>query len=319
MKFAYFPGCKMAYHQPEYDMSVRAVLDVLGIRLMEIPFNCCGDPFRDRDFRTFVFSAARNMALADRVHQTILTPCKCCYGSLRHAHFWLKKDPLLRKEINSLLKAEGLRWRPEIRVRHLITVLVRDVGPAALKSRVRKPLKGLAVAAHYGCHALRPASVTRFDNPLAPTIFETLVSATGADAVISPLRLECCGHPIREKNERLSIRLMERKLADARRSGADLLCTACTHCQIQFDTERASAAGSETEGIRMPALPVSQLLGVSFGLDSSTLGLAADAEGHSWAVLITGAGATAPKLRSSPGQSLCRVEPDASMSQIVSR
>ena len=273
MKYAYFPGCKIPYHQPQYDLSTRAVLDFLGVRLVEIPFNCCGNPIRDRDFKAFLFSAARNLALADREHQSILTPCKCCYGSLMHAHFWLKRDPSLRREITTLLKAEGLRWHPDIHVRHLLTVLVREVGAAALSAWVRRPLTGLAIATHYGCHALRPAAVTRFDNPLAPTLFETLVSVTGADAVICPLRLECCGHPLWEKNSRLSVRLMNRKLADARRSGADLICTACTHCQIQFDTVRSFQPAPEPDQVGPPAILMTQLLGLSFGMDETALGL----------------------------------------------
>lgn len=282
MRFAYFPGCKMAYHQPRYDASVRTVLDALGVRLTEIPFNCCGDPFRDKDFKTFVFSAARNMALADREHQTILTPCKCCYGSLKHAHYWLKQDASLRREIGGLLESEGLRWHSGIRVRHLLTVLLRDVGTAALHARVRRPLNGLAVATHYGCHALRPASVTRFDNPLAPTIFEMLVSATGADVVIAPLRLECCGHPLWERNNRLSIRFAARKLADAKRSGADLIATACTHCQIQFDAVRSLRTTTEAALEHLPAVPVTRLLGMAFGLDEplSDSGDAVIASGH---------------------------------------
>ncbi|MGD9187656.1 MAG: heterodisulfide reductase-related iron-sulfur binding cluster, partial [Desulfobacteraceae bacterium] len=61
------------------------------------------------------------------------------------------------------------------------------------------PLTNLRVAAHYGCHALRPANITGFDNPLTPTIFERLIEATGASIADWPLRLDCCGHPLWKK------------------------------------------------------------------------------------------------------------------------
>lgn len=273
MRFAYFPGCKIARHQPAYDRSTRAVMDALGVRLLDLPFNCCGYPIRHENFIASVFSAARNMALARARHQTILTPCKCCYGNLKHAQFWLDENPELRTEVNGLLAEEGLEWIPGLRVVHLLTALIEDIGPARIRARVRNPLEGLTVAAHYGCHALRPSEVTRFDDPLAPTIFETLVELTGARTVDWPLRLECCGHPLRGKNDRLSLRLMDRKLRDAAESGADVLATACTYCQIQFDTVRAEAEANGGSHPGPPAILYPQLLGLSMGLSREALGL----------------------------------------------
>ena len=80
--------------------------------------------------------------------------------------------------------------------------------------------------------------MVQLDNPLAPTIFENLIAAIGATPVDWPLRLECCGNPVWEKNPTLSSKLMARKLEDARAAGAQVLATACTYCQLQFETVR---------------------------------------------------------------------------------
>jgi len=273
MKFAYFPGCKIPYYQEQYGTATRAVLSRLGVRLVDLEFNCCGYPVRNLNFEAFVLSAARNLALAEKRGLSILTPCKCCYGSLKHAEHWLRERKRLRGEINRELDREGLWWHGETEVLHLLTVLSRDVGTRTLAEKIKRPATGLRVAAHYGCHALRPGNIVRFDNPLAPTIFEELLSVTGAEPVEWARRLECCGQPQQGKNEALSLRLMEIKLEDARQSGAQVLCTACTYCQMQFDTAQADLPETAGGRGRLPALLYPQLLGWSMGLPERVLGL----------------------------------------------
>ena len=143
MKFAFFPGCKIPYYLEHYGAASRAVLDALGVELIDLEFNCCGYPSRSIFFEAFVLSSARNMALALREGLPILTPCKCCFGSFKHADHWLKENPRLRDEINEQLGEEGLRWEEGIEVKHLLTVLDRDVGPDRIKSHVRTPFEGL--------------------------------------------------------------------------------------------------------------------------------------------------------------------------------
>ncbi len=271
MKYAFFPGCKIPYYLPQYGLSVRGVLNALGAKLVELEFNCCGYPSRDASFEAFILSAARNMALAQTNGLDILTPCKCCYGSLKNADYWLRQKADLRGRINSILAEEDLTWTPEGRSLHLLQVLKHDIGPEAIKAGIKRPLNGLKTAAHYGCHALRPANVTVFDDPFAPTIFENILSLTGAQCLDWPRRLECCGHPLWEKNDELSLKLRRSKIQDARTSGADLICTACTHCQIQFD-HVGDRDSQESEPIHnIPSVLVSQLLGLSLGLDESVL------------------------------------------------
>jgi heterodisulfide reductase subunit B len=40
---------------------------------------------------------------------------------------------------------------------------------------------------------------------------------------------------------------MHRKLESAKQAGADYACTACTYCQIQFEQNQQSAAGTKKE------------------------------------------------------------------------
>nr|WP_275406322.1 heterodisulfide reductase-related iron-sulfur binding cluster [Pseudodesulfovibrio sp. JC047] len=155
----------------------------------------------------------------------------------------------------------------------MLTVLDEQVGAENLRKRAAKPLTGVKVACHYGCHALRPGNVTNFDDPLAPTVFERLMQAIGADTLDWDLRLECCGYPLRGRDNTISEALMRKKLAGAAASGADVLATACTYCQLQFDRERDALPAGDSARMAPPAVLVSQLVGVALGLDKRELGL----------------------------------------------
>ncbi|UCF91521.1 MAG: CoB--CoM heterodisulfide reductase iron-sulfur subunit B family protein [Desulfobacterales bacterium] len=275
MKFAWFAGCKIPYFLPQYERASRAVLEALEVELVELEMNCCGYPVRHQSFEAFILSAARNSALAQARGLDILTPCKCCFGSLKQAEYWLRESDSLRAETNRQLDEEDLRWEgAKIRIRHLLSVMAEDVGIAKIRAKRKHVYDGLKVAAHYGCHALRPANVVRFDNPLAPTLFEKLVDATGAQSVDWPRRLDCCGSPLWEKNQALALELMRKKLEDALQAGAQVLCTACTYCQIQFDTVRAAELNAGGLEGRLPSILYPQLLGLCLGLSAESLGLA---------------------------------------------
>jgi heterodisulfide reductase subunit B len=97
-------------------------------------------------------------------------------------------------------------------VKHLLSVLYHEVGVEAIKKKIAKTFKGLKIAAHYGCHVLRPSQVVQFDDPATPSIFDQLVEATGAESIAWPMRLECCGAPLLGAHDELSIEFTLKKL-----------------------------------------------------------------------------------------------------------
>ncbi|RPJ81096.1 MAG: disulfide reductase [Deltaproteobacteria bacterium] len=271
MKFLFFAGCKIENYLKHYETASRAVLGALGVELVDVELNCCGYPVRHQNIPASILSAARNLALASKHHLDILTPCKCCFGNLKYAISRLREDAELRKKINALLEREGLFWEEGIQVKHLLSVLYHDVGLEAIQAKVKNPFQEVKIAPHYGCHALRPSRVVQFDNPLAPTLFEKLVEVTGAESVSWERRLECCGNPLWERNNSLSLYMMRKKLENAQDAGADFICVACTYCQIQFDQVRAGQ--TEEYHNRLPSILYPQLLGLSMGLEENLLGI----------------------------------------------
>ena len=268
MKYALFLGCKIPSRLPAYELSTRAVLQHMGVTLVDLDFNCCGYPVRDVSRDAFVLAAARNLALAERAGLNVLTPCACCFGTLRHAISFLDEDAVLRARITQALAAEGLAWAGKAQVEHVLPVLARVIGVEALAGAVREPRTGLRVAAQYGCHTLRPSNVARFDNAMAPTIFEDLIRLTGATPVDWPRKLDCCGDPLHEANAPLSESITRAKVADALASGAEVMCTACPHCHLRFDGVQADPTDPSIR-----TLLYTQLLGLALGLSATSLGL----------------------------------------------
>jgi heterodisulfide reductase subunit B len=273
MKYAFFLGCNIPARVQQYENAARAVLRQFDVQLVDIrEFNCCGYPMRNADQQAFLFSAAVNLALAENAGLDIMALCKCCFGSLKEAEHILKNKGELQTEVKQLLAQRGLKYSGKPRVKHFLSVLYHEVGLDAIKSKITRQYKSFKIATHYGCHALRPSKITEFDDPIAPTIFDSLVEVTGAKSVEWSTKLECCGAPVLGVNDDLSMNLTGRKLADGRKAGADFLCSACPYCHMQFDTIQKMMVSTNGDN-RLASVLYPQLLGLCLGIDEKTLGI----------------------------------------------
>ncbi len=274
MKYALLRCCTTPIVLQQYEWSTNAVLHKLGIGLVDVEeFGCCGYPLRNINFKAYVISSARNLALAERENLDLLTVCNCCYGTMRHIEQLLQDDGSTRKEVNDTLEKEGLRYEGDIRPKHLLQVLYDDIGIEAIRKQIVHTFKGLNIATHYGCRILRPSKLIKFDKPHSPSKFDELVEVTGARSIDWLKKHECCGSPLWGVNEDLSLDLTENKLKHARKSGADLLCVACSYCQIQFDHVQKILVARRGPEHQLPSILYPQLLGLSLGIDSENLGL----------------------------------------------
>ena len=275
MRFALFQGCNIPARVAQYADATRAVSAELGIELVDIAeFNCCGYPARNTDFRAFVLSAAKNLAVAQIAGLDMLVMCKCCYGSLKKVENILHQDQELKAEINGFLAKENLEYQNGIQIKHLLSVLYHDVGLDSLKERITKVFSGLQIAVSYGCHALRPSKITAFDDPVSPKIFDELVEITGAFSVDWSRKLDCCGAPLTGINDQLAIEMAQKKIASAREASANFICTACPYTQLQFDKIQACWSAGDDDAEPLASILYPQLLGLSMGIDKKILGIA---------------------------------------------
>lgn len=56
-------------------------------------------------------------------------------------------------DTNEALKEAGLNFKGTVKARHLVEVLIEDVGFDAMKAPVVKPLEGMKIVGYVGCQA----------------------------------------------------------------------------------------------------------------------------------------------------------------------
>jgi len=274
MNFVLLRCCTTPIVLEQYEWATNAVMKKLGIGLVDVPeLGCCGYPLRNISFRAHVLASARNLALSEKENLDLLTVCNCCYGTLRYVDNLMKDDASIRKEVNTTLAKEGLKYEGDIEAKHILQVLYDDVGLETIKEMIVRTFDGLKIATHYGCRILRPSKIVQFDKPHSPSKFDELVEVTGAQSINWLTKTDCCGSPLWGINDDLSLDLTEKKLKDAKKSGADYLCVACSYCQIQFDRVQKILLSQRGIEAKLPSILYPQLLGLSLGIDGETLGL----------------------------------------------
>jgi len=168
------------------------------------------------------------------------------------------------------VKAEGRRkiFEP-VKVRHYVDLMATHVGLEAISSKVKRPLKNIGVAVHYGCHYLRPTESQTIDDPNNPVLLDKIVEACGATSLDYEDKLDCCGAGggVRSHVVDLANSLTEDKCKNISEVGADCIVTGCPFCLLQFDNAQKSFA---KEGI--PVMHASQLQALSMGIDPISLG-----------------------------------------------
>jgi len=271
-KYLMFLGCAIPYRVSAYEISSRKILQKLGVELVEMPeFNCCGLPLDPVSHEMMLILAARNLALAEQKSLNILTLCPGCAGTLKKVNKTLKEDKILQEEINSHLKESELEFKGTIEAKHIMQVLIEDVGIEKIKDAVVKPLTMLKVTEHNGCHILRPKEFIGFDDPEDPKTLKTLIEATGATCLDYMDETECCGAPSVGVNDKIALQLARDKLNHIKSVGAQALITICPFCHIMYDTNelRIEKMFNETYGV--PVLHYPQLLGLSMGISPEEL------------------------------------------------
>jgi heterodisulfide reductase subunit B len=271
MEFALLRCCVTPASLKQYELSTNAVLGKLVVNLVEVKeFNCCGYPLKNSNFKTHALLSARNLALAEKKHLDITTLCSCCYGSVKHINHLMKEEASFRKAMNAKLEKEGLKYHGNVQVKHLLEIFQKDIGVEHIKKQVTNPFSGLKIAAHYGCHLIRPDQIV---HPRMTSLFDQLIEISGAESIPWPRQLECCAAPIWGSNDDLSMDLTRRKILDARDSHADYLCVTCPFCQLQFDRVQNTFIGKINGTPPLPSILYTQLLGICLGIDEERLGI----------------------------------------------
>ena len=271
--YSYFPGCSAGSTAIGLGLSVRAIAEPLDMELIELEsWTCCGStPCGSLDELEAVVVAARNLALAEKTGLDLVTPCSSCYVTLNQAAIYMEDHPELKRQVNEALAVANLEYHGNLRIRHLVDVLLNDVTPGVIASKIQRGLNGLKVAPYYGCQLVRPHYGS--DDTEFPQSLDCLVKSLGAEAVPYPLKTRCCGGALIISEQSLALGLIRKLLDSAVKNGARCIVTPCPLCQTNLDAYQSRVNSKFKTGYNLPILFISQLIGLALGIDHISLGL----------------------------------------------
>jgi heterodisulfide reductase subunit B len=273
-----YPGCSMETSAKAYHESLTAVAGPLGLELTEIEdWNCCGaTEYLGINLIPAYALIGRNLALAARQAngtRTVVAPCSACYLNLAKADHYMEERPVLGERVNEALAAGGLDYTPgSLEIRHLLDVLVYDIGLDALRSKVSRPLTGLRVAPYLGCMVPRPDYKKRWSDHEHPTELDRLLEALGAEVLDFPLKTHCCGGHMTQIGPETAYELIRRLLQEADQYHADVIATVCPMCQLNLDAYQHATNRHFHTSFEIPIVFFTQLIGLALEIEPKLLG-----------------------------------------------
>ena len=260
MTYSYYPGCTLKTRAKALDRCARLSAGALGVKLEEIEdWQCCGAVYpQASDEIATRLSAVRALDAAKRKGQPLLTLCSACHHVIKRVNHDMQTNEDLRFKANNYLKLDE-PYLGEAKVVHYLEMLRDDVGFDSIKKAVKQPLKGVKIAAYYGCLLLRPSGVMAFDDPESPSIIEDFIRAIGAEPVVYSQRNECCGGYVALEDRPAAQKRVDAIVKNAADAGAQMIVTACPLCMYNLD-HNATAH-------RLPVKYFTELLCRALGLD----------------------------------------------------
>jgi heterodisulfide reductase subunit B len=274
MKAVPFWGCMMPLKYPQMELAIRKTLPNLGVELVDVEgFTCCPDPiyFKARDKMNWLTIAARNLAVAEETGLDVITMCSGCISTLKEAQYLLAEDEELRFKINQRLKKINKEYQGKIKVKHVTVLLRDDIGMGAITRSVKRPLNGIRVGIHYGCHLLKPSQIMNVDDADYPRILDDFVRAMGATPVEHKERMLCCGKGCMD--DELPLEMTESIFSAIDGEQADCMGLICPTCFSSFDLGQLMIARKKGKEFNIPVIYLFQLLGLAQGLKPEEVGL----------------------------------------------
>lgn len=279
MKYAYYPGCSLGSTAVPYEMSTKAIAEVLQLGLEEIEdWNCCGASEYFAVYKTAAYAlVARNLALASGQNgfTDVVAPCSACFLNLKKTDHYMAAFPEIGDTTRKALAAGGLDYVPgSLKIRHLLDVVINDIGLESIKEKIAMPLTNLRVAPYYGCLVTRPSLGDEgFDDPEYPTHLDELLDTLGAQVIDFPLKAHCCGGHMTQISTDTAFELIRRLLQNASEYEADVIVTLCPMCQLNLDAYQQQVNRHFGTDFNLPILYFTQMIGLAFGIEPAVLGI----------------------------------------------
>ena len=271
-EYSFYPGCssQKGASASNYMVSVDAMCEELDVKLNHIPdWNCCSASIGYNgggELPRLVLSA-RNIALSEAAHpqQDIVATCAACWLATRETQERLAHDSGLMAEANTALAEAGLKLKNDKHIRHMVEVLIEDLGYEEIGRHVKKPLEGIKIAGYVGCQTNRPFGIEgeSFENPM---YLDKLTETLGADPVKNyDKKVSCCGGALAFSEPEKSQALIKDIITAAYDGGADMIVTPCPVCQMNVEIYQEQINDTYGTKFKMPVVYYSTLMSVAFG------------------------------------------------------
>ena len=188
----------------------------------------------------------------------------------------LHDDEQMFKDANAALSEAGLKYEGEANVRHMVEVLVEDIGFDGIKEKVKKPLEGLKIAGYVGCQTNRPFGIAgeSFENP---QYLDKIVESVGAESIPTyEKKVQCCGGALAFSEPEKSQEMIKGIIEAAYDNGADMIVTPCPLCQANTEIYQDQINDTYGTKFKMPVVYYSTLMSVAFGRSAKDAAL----DGH---------------------------------------
>ncbi len=277
--FYHFLGCIIPHRYPSIEKATRLVFEDLDMDLLDMEgATCCPAPgvFGSFDRITWATIAARNLTIAEETGDPITTGCNGCFASLWDANHELKHDEKLREAVNAGLREIGREFKGSIEVTHYVDALYDTAGLEKIRKHVERPMTGVRMALHPGCHWMRPKLLKQKDDSERPHIFRELCETTGAEYVPYKDELMCCGAggAVRTADIAVALDFTKQKFDSIiEAGGADMIVTPCPFCELQLDLGQVEIQKHFDAEYVFDVLHVTELLALAFGHDPDEFGL----------------------------------------------
>jgi heterodisulfide reductase subunit B len=270
-EYTFFPGCSSEHRASASNMenSVQSMCKYLDIKLNEIDdWNCCSASigYAGGGQLPRMALSARNFALAKQQQggKDVVATCAACWLAMRETNERIHEEEAVRNHLNTALKEAGLSYDGSLKTRHLVEVLIEDIGWEQLKAKVKKPLKGVKMAGYVGCQTNRPFGVVGddFENP---QYLDKMIEICGATPVPFDKKVACCGGALAFSENEKSCNLIKDILQSAVDNGAEVIVTPCPVCQLNVEVYQSKVNQLHGTRFNIPVVYYSQLFVLAYG------------------------------------------------------
>ncbi len=274
LEYAYFPGCTAKSTGVSYTESTAYVAERIGLQMREIEDWCCCGASAARITNEDLMHAlpARSLAKSEAQYPglDVVAPCAGCYSALKGTVHWARESEANRAHVSELIGAD---YRATVDVKNLLEIMVDPEIEALVVDNLQKTLGGMKLACYYGCALVRPAEVTKFENPENPTCMEHLLNAAGAECVDWAFKTECCGASNHVVSQKVARGAVERILHNAIACGAEAIVTACPLCWLNIDMREKKINSEYGTNYQIPVYYFTELLAAALGAAPDEAGL----------------------------------------------